>query len=267
MNLPDDLREQYMSWRCLECGAEHADNILFCTACGAERVRAETDAAVPTGWWHRRSTDVVLVVAALVVCLGTLTGAAVKFFGLCTGTPIAAVIGALLMLNCLLAPALLLLALLRLCCSRALRLGHRVVVTVVILILNPMTWISTLTQASWAHRMNAADTNALVQACTYIIQHPNEFQKEYHSFKGLTGLPPAIACVKPVYVWIRDDAITIALIGGVDHRGWRFLCNDTERWALVSYDEYTQKVLLSNIVIATQTALGGQSDAAGTALP
>jgi hypothetical protein len=83
----------------------------------------------------------------------------------------------------------------------------------------------------------------------------------------LTGLPPAIVCVKPVYVWIRDDAITIALIGGVDHRGWRFLCNDAGRWTLLAYDEYTQKVLLSNIVITTQTAPGGPPDAASIALP
>jgi len=97
--------------------------------------------------------------------------------------------------------------------------------------------------------MKTVDTNALVEACIHIMEQPHMFKKTTYMHAALSSLPSVIREVKPVYVVINDTRINIALIGGVDHRGWLFERSDEQHWSLLAYDEYNTRVWVSNIVV------------------
>lgn len=274
MNLPDDLREQYMSWQCRACGAEHADNILFCTACGAEHVRAETDAAVQTGWWHRRSTDVVIVIVAMALmslgAIGFLI--ACEWFRCLDATTVNRVFVPLFFFGEITSLILALIALVRLFASRVLRVQYRLAVLFTTLVFNPVVFMIILFAGHeimethrLACRMRNADTNALVQACAYIVQHPHRFLKYYYH-NIIPQLPPGIADVKPYCVMISSNSIFVQMKKMSDE-GWHFTRYYDAHWSLVAHESTTRKLLLSNIVIATHAEHSGQPDAAGTVLP
>ncbi|MCX7003043.1 MAG: hypothetical protein NTV22_07190 [bacterium] len=260
-----------MSWQCLACGAEHADNILFCTACGAERVRTETDAAVPTSWWHRRSTDVVIVIVAMALmslgAIGFLI--ACERFRCLDATTVNRVFVPLLFFGEITSLILALLALVRFFASHVLRVQYRLAVLFTTLVFNPVVFMIILFAGyeimethRLACRMRNADTNALVQACAYIVQHPQSFLECYYDHSSIAQLPLGIADIKPDCVMISSNAILVQMKKMSDE-GWHFMRDDHAHWSLLAHTSDSQKLLLSNIVIATHA----EQDAAGTAPP
>lgn len=96
-----------------------------------------------------------------------------------------------------------------------------------------------------------ADTNALLQACTEVLQNPQVYtQDDYFAYKGeVSNLPSGISSLEPVRVSIFADSINVALIGGLAHAGWSFRKCDGSNWALYWYTDVEREPWISNIVV------------------
>ena len=247
------IKECY--WICNKCGKEHKLKTLFCDECGEARPKIRKSNTIIKKvisknilYYNIKLIDWIIMATAFVMLLICV---AIGFydeskFNVCFLVTI--------MLNLF----LIIIAFIRLIACKAMKLWQRTLSLFITILFNPFVAMIILmvvgavfTGITLSRKIKNVNKIELAKACAEIASKPWNYKKKYYD--DFSELPEFIEQTKPVYVWINDGKIMVALMGGVAHYGWDFVRAESNIWNLQWYDDVKSKILISNIVINTNT--------------
>ncbi len=246
----NDNKEKF--WKCEKCNLEHKIPTLFCDGCGAQRptkdkinVILRNKISDNQSYSNINKIDWFIIISAIVIPVMIIVCAFsnINFFE------------DLIIWLLVLPFVLTIIAFIRLFVCKYIFPRQRFIVLGISTLFNPIIsiFILTLILLCFGPRGCMSETNRtnkskLSKACSELVLNKNIYNSEYS--KDFSDLPGFINSTKPVYVWISEKHIKIAISRRPSH-GWKFSQNTDGNWALYSYFENELNLLKSDIIINT----------------
>ena len=233
-------------WICEKCGKEHELKFRFCDQCGTYRTQ-QTNKRNYIKYFLKDDKRVDYIIIAFSILL---------FFFTLTTMLFAEIVGSICVWIALFAILLLIpAAFIRLFICKFVKLWLRLITLISTIIFNPILLFLILgfifvpsAKKTKEQALKKINMNCLVSNCVEIASKPQLYQGKYLC-DNLSNLPEYIQEINPVYVWVNEESIMIALMGGMSHYGWKFDNSDSNKWNLYWYDDIHKDLLVSNVVV------------------
>ena len=249
----EDPDKKLSFWECPNCKKEHKIKTLFCDGCGEPRPEKEKIKIIlrnkisdNQSYSNIKKVDWFIMICAfclpififslfLLILVANLSeNIWIYFFGLLI----------------LLSLVLIIYALRRLYICKSIFLWQRVLVLWVTILFNPITIFIIFMFVALCFgprgcmsKTRRTNKSKFSKACSEIVLNKNLYNSEYS--KDFSDLPGFIKDTKPVYVWINENHIKIAISKRPSY-GWKFSQNTNGIWSLYSYFENELKYPLYN---------------------
>ena len=249
----NDNKEKF--WKCEKCNLEHKIPTLFCDGCGAQRPEKEkikiflrNKISDNQSYLNIKLFDWFIMISAIVI-------SAIIIVCIFSNNKF---LESLIVWLLILPFVLTIIAFIRLFVCKYIFLWQRFIVLGISTLFNPIISIFILTlilscfgPRGCMSKTNRTNKSKFVKACSEIVLNKNLYNNEYSN--DFSELPEFIKSTKPVYVWINETNIKVAIIHKRPSYGWKFSQNTDGTWALYSYFENELNLLKSDIIINTNT--------------
>ena len=246
-----DNKEKF--WKCEKCNLEYKIKTLFCDGCGEPRPEKEKIKIIlrnkmsdNQSYSNINKVDWFIIISAITIPVMIVVCASSNnnFFE-----------GLIIWL--LVLPFILtIIAFIRLFVCKYIFPRQRFIVLGISTLFNPIISIFILTlifsffgPRGCMSETNRTDKSKFAKACSEIVLNKNLYNSEYSN--DFSDLPEFIKNTKPVYVWINETNIKVAIILRRPSYGWKFSQNTNGIWSLYSYFENELNLLKSDIIINT----------------
>jgi hypothetical protein len=143
----------------------------------------------------------------------------------------------------------------RLVKNKIVKLWQRIIVFMISIYFNPITWmiylmifVIILKPFGPDYKTKRINKRKFSLACSEIILNKNKYKEEYTN--NFSELPEVISRSKPIHVWIGNTNVKIA-VSRRPSQGWNFTQYTNGNWTLYSYFDGEKTALKSGIIINT----------------